>query len=152
MTTDVVIRQAHGAEEFPLLVTIWRSAVLATHDFLDEKHRAEIEQRLATHYLPNVNLVVAERDGQPVGFAGTDSRKLEMLFVDAKSRGGGIGIQLLEHVIAAHGVESVDVNEQNDQAVGFYAHAGFEVTGRSPVDGDGLPYPLLHMTLVRGVE
>lgn len=149
MTTGVVIRKVRGAEEFPLLVTIWRSLVVATHDFLDEKDRAGIEQRLATTYLPNVNLVVAERDGQPAGFAGADSQKLEMLFVDAESRGGGIGIQLLEHVIAARGVDSVDVNEQNDQAVGFYAHAGFEVAGRSPVDGDGLPYPVLHMTLVR---
>jgi putative acetyltransferase len=147
MASDVVIRPARGAEEFPSLVAIWRSAVLATHDFLAEEHRADIEARLATTYLPNVNLVVAEREGQAVGFAGTDSQKLEMLFVDAESRGSGIGSKLLEHVIAAHEVTAVDVNEQNDQAVGFYAHAGFVVTGRSPVDGDGLPYPLLHMTL-----
>lgn len=130
-----------------MLVDIWRSAVAATHDFLEEKHRADIEERLATTYLPHVNLVVAERDGEPVGFAGTDSGKLEMLFVEAESRGSGIGTALLEHVIATHDVVSVDVNEQNDQAVGFYAHAGFVVVGRSPVDGDGLPYPLLHMTL-----
>jgi len=146
MARDVVIRPARGAEEFPSLVNIWRSAVVATHDFLAEKHRVEIEERLATMYLPNVNLVVADLDGQPVGFAGTDSGKLEMLFVDAESRGSGIGTELLEYVIAAHKVRSVDVNEQNGQAVGFYAHAGFVVAGRSPVDGDGLPYPLLHMT------
>jgi putative acetyltransferase len=41
----------------------------------------------------------------------------------------------------------VDVNEQNEQAVGFYRHLGFEVEGRSSVDGLGLPFPLLHMRL-----
>jgi putative acetyltransferase len=41
----------------------------------------------------------------------------------------------------------VDVNEQNEQALGFYRHLGFEVVGRSPLDGQGKPYPLLHMTL-----
>jgi len=39
----------------------------------------------------------------------------------------------------------VDVNEQNDQAVGFYRKMGFTETGRSPTDDDGRPYPLLHM-------
>lgn len=44
---------------------------------------------------------------------------------------------------------TVDVNEQNTQAVGFYARAGFTVTGRSPVDDEGRPYPLLHLALTR---
>ncbi|MEQ9247207.1 MAG: GNAT family N-acetyltransferase, partial [Nitratireductor sp.] len=30
---------------------------------------------------------------------------------------------------------------------GFYRKMGFAVTGRSPRDGDGRPYPLLHMSL-----
>jgi hypothetical protein len=34
-----------------------------------------------------------------------------------------------------------------DQALDFYQHIGFSVTGRSPVDGQGKPYPLLHMVL-----
>jgi putative acetyltransferase len=37
------------------------------------------------------------------------------------------------------------VNEQNEQAVGFYRRMGFEVVGRSPDDSMGKPYPLLHM-------
>lgn len=44
---------------------------------------------------------------------------------------------------------SVDVNEQNPQAVGFYLHYGFVQTGRSPLDGEGRPFPLLHMSLLR---
>lgn len=145
--SGISIRVARGAGEYPLLVRVWRSAVDATHDFLADEHRAQIEDRLPTDYLPHVNLVVAERDGVPVGFAGTHDGNLEMLFVDAGHRGRGIGTALLEHVIATDAVASVDVNEQNEQALGFYLHAGFVVSGRSPVDGDGWPYPLVHMTL-----
>lgn len=146
---EVLLREAQGPSEYPLLVAIWRSAVEATHDFLAAADLVEIEARLAPDYLPRVHLVVAERDGVPVGFAGVADGSLEMLFVDAAGRGRGVGSRLLEHAIAAHGVRAVDVNEQNAQALGFYEHAGFTVTGRSPVDDEGRPYPLLHLTLAR---
>jgi putative acetyltransferase len=32
--SEVVLRESHGVTEFPVLVAIWRSAVVATHDFL----------------------------------------------------------------------------------------------------------------------
>ena len=44
-------------------------------------------------------------------------------------------------------MKKVDVNEQNPDAVGFYKHVGFEVTSRSPLDGMGKPFPILHMAL-----
>jgi putative acetyltransferase len=40
------------------------------------------------------------------------------------------------------------VNEQNDQALVYYLRMGFEVVGRSELDGTDKPYPLLHMRLV----
>ena len=49
-------------------------------------------------------------------------------------------------VEAARGGElTVEVNEQNPAACGFYEALGFVVIGRSPVDDDGRPFPLLHM-------
>lgn len=145
--SHIHIRECRGPREFPRLVQVWRTSVDATHDFLKDEHRDAIEQRLASDYFPNVNLIVAEIRGEIVGFAGTSESNLEMLFVDANFRGEGVGGALLEVVVCDHGVQSVDVNEQNHQAVGFYLHSGFEVVGRSEVDGDGLPYPLLHMRL-----
>jgi putative acetyltransferase len=41
----------------------------------------------------------------------------------------------------------VDCNEQNEQALGFYLKMGFEVIGRSELDGTNKPYPILHMRL-----
>lgn len=141
------IRPSIGAAEYPELVAIWRGAVDATHDFLAEADRDEIEAKLQSDYFPAVTLFVAERDGRPVGFSGVLDGTLEMLFVDATQRDGGIGTALLTHAIREHGATKVDVNEQNVSAAGFYAHRGFEVVGRSETDEAGRPYPLLHLRL-----
>jgi putative acetyltransferase len=54
---------------------------------------------------------------------------------------------LLQYAIAEFGVNEVDVNEQNPQGVAFYRYMGFEPVGRSELDGQGNPFPLLHMRL-----
>ncbi|MGB3696337.1 MAG: GNAT family N-acetyltransferase [Gordonia sp. (in: high G+C Gram-positive bacteria)] len=147
MTSSPILRPTSGPAEYPDLVAIWRSAVLATHDFLDAADFATIESRLATDYFPAVTLVVAERDGAPVGFAGVVDGSLEMLFVADEMRGTGVGGALLAHAVTDHAVTRVDVNEQNPDAVGFYLHRGFTRVGRSDLDGDGRPYPILHLAL-----
>lgn len=142
---DLTIRASLGPQEYSVLVSIWRSAVDATHDFLAEQDRDAIEAQLAESYFPQVTLVVAEHEGRPAGFAGVAQQSLEMLFVDADLRGRGIGSALLAHVARAFGMNAVDVNEQNPSATAFYLSHGFTVAGRSAVDGDGRPYPLLHL-------
>ena len=144
-TGATLIRQVAGPEEYPRLVAIWRSAVDATHDFLAEAHRDEIESQLASDYLPQVDLHVADRGGLLVGFAGVSGESLEMLFVDTRQRGHGIGTALLSFVVAECGVRTVDVNEQNSQAVEFYRRRGFTGVGRNELDDHGRPYPILHM-------
>jgi len=53
----------------------------------------------------------------------------------------------LNYAIKNFNVKKVDVNEQNEQAVGFYQHFEFEIIGRSELDSSGKPYPTLHMEL-----
>ncbi|MBC9953808.1 GNAT family N-acetyltransferase [Leucobacter sp. cx-42] len=143
----LVIRPCAGPAEYPALVAIWRSAVDATHEFLEPADRARIESKLTTDYFPAVTLTVAERGGVPVGFAGVVEDSLEMLFVADEVRGQGIGSALLTEVVEQQAVTRVDVNEQNPGALGFYLARGFAQTGRSELDGDGRPYPLLHLEL-----
>lgn len=145
--TSLSVRKPHGVEEYPRLVEIWRSAVRATHDFLSEADFLEIESHLVPAYFPAVNLLLAEREGQVVGFAGVADQNLEMLFVDDAARGGGVGSALLRAAIERFDVQRVDVNEQNPSAHGFYVSKGFTEIGRSEVDGDGKPYPILHLQL-----
>lgn len=144
---DVTLRPDHGSSEYPQLVAIWRSAVLATHDFLASEDFTRIESMLASAYFPMVDLIVAEVAGEAVGFAGVASGNLEMLFVHDSFRGKGIGSALLGEAIDSHGVTRVDVNEQNLGAHRFYLTQGFRQVGRSELDGEGKPYPILHMQL-----
>lgn len=145
--SPVTIRAAHVPQEYPVLVDIWRSAVRATHSFLADEDFSRIESNLASSYFPGVMLVVAERGGRPVGFAGAADGSLEMLFVADEARGSGLGTLLLQHVITHLAVIRVDVNEQNVNAHDFYTRRGFIETGRSERDGDGRPYPILHLAL-----
>ena len=86
---------------------------------------------------------------RPVGFMGFNWPQIEMLFVEPEFFGHGIGKTLLaltqKRAIAEGATLTLDVNEQNPAALAFYQRMGFAVTGRSPVDGQGRPYPLLHM-------
>lgn len=80
-------------------------------------------------------------------FAGIDGDMLEMLFVAPHARGKGLGRQLVEYLIRERGIRRVDVNEQNTQAVRFYARLEFRATGRDATDSSGRPYPILHLSL-----
>ena len=135
---------------FERLVAIWESSVRATHHFLQESDIAALRPLLLNAYLPNLNVFIArDETGVIHGFLGVDENRIEMLFVDDASRGKGVGKLLLQPAIAAFGANEVDVNEQNPQGVAFYRHMGFEQVGRSEVDGQGNPFPLLHMRLNR---
>jgi len=128
------------------LAAIWRASVRATHDFLSEEHFRDIDALVSQQYLPATRLWVAlDADGRPRGFLGLSGAHVDALFIDPACRGEGIGRRLLRHALALAGPLSVDVNEQNAQAIGFYRHMGFRETGRSATDDAGRPYPLLHM-------
>jgi putative acetyltransferase len=72
---------------------------------------------------------------------------VESLFLAPEFHKRGGGRRLIEHARARHDELTVDVNEQNTAAVAFYRACGFIVEGRSELDDDGRPYPLLHMRL-----
>ena len=136
--------------KLPVLEEIWEAAVRATHHFLPATDLQVIKPLLRTQYFPAVQLTCArDESGRILGFLGTREGMVEMLFVDPVCHGQGVGTRLMRHAIDELGATRVDVNEQNEQAYGFYLSRGFTVTGRSPVDAAGLPYPLLHMTLAR---
>jgi putative acetyltransferase len=98
--------------------------------------------------LPHNDLAcVRDTNGMVVGFIGIAKGKVEMLFIHPDYRGQGIGRALLSYAINERSATTVDVNEQNDQALGFYLRMGFEVIDRSDLDSNGKPYPLLHMRL-----
>ncbi len=73
---------------------------------------------------------------------------MDALFIDPDVRGCGVGRMLVKHALSMAPELTTNVNEQNEQAVGFYKKVGFKVTGRSEVDDLGKPYPLLNLAYV----
>jgi putative acetyltransferase len=140
--------RARAAQDNAQLAEIWQRSVRATHHFLTEENIAQLYPLVLNDYLPAVDVWVAEdRPGHPCGFIGLSGNKVEMLFIDAEQRGKGVGRALLAHAETLYDELQLDVNEQNPQASDFYRHYGFEITGRSALDGQGNPFPLLHMKL-----
>lgn len=140
-----MIREIHETD-YPQLMKIWESSVLNTHDFLKEEDFKYYKKEIPG-YFEHVSLLGFEEEGTLVGFMGVAEGNLEMLFIHNDHRGKGIGKKLIQYGIDHLKVTKVDVNEQNEQGVGFYKHIGFKVLNRSALDGQGKEYPILHMEL-----
>ncbi len=133
------------AQDAPRVIEIWRRAVDATHGFLSPADRHALDAEVAG-FLPTAPLLLAvDAADRPLAFIWVIDGHMEALFVDPDARGSGIGRQLVGHGLHENPRLTTDVNEQNVQAVVFYQRLGFTVVGRSPLDGQGRPYPLLHL-------
>ena len=131
-----------------VLLEIWEQSVRASHLFLSDAEVKNIKAYVPQALKSVEQLIVAETE-QPIAFMGVQNGRLEMLFLAPEERGKGIGKQMLQYGIENYGIAELTVNEQNPQAVGFYAHMGFETYKRTEPDEEGHPYPLLYMKRVR---
>src|SRR5262245_29020170 len=125
---------------------VWEAAVRATHTFLNE---SDVQSLIpaAREELSNFSPIHCLRDaaGNVIAFMGVAGSKMEALFVRPDHCGTGCGRRLTEFAIDQLGVTEVDVNEQNEKAIGFYERMGFRRVGRSPIDPLGNSFPILHL-------
>jgi putative acetyltransferase len=134
------------ASDYAELTRVWEASVRATHHFLPDSYIMLLRELVEKHYLDAVMLICCKDERQRItGFAGVAAGKVEMLFIHPDHRGQGVGKRLLHFALDNLNAHQLDVNEQNEQAFGFYMKQGFAVVGRSEVDGMGQPYPLLHL-------
>lgn len=134
-------------KDYPLIIDVWEQSVRATHHFLPEDYLQEIKTLLPS-ILPAIPVYVFKAEnGTFKGILGVAEQKIEMLFIHPDSRGQGVGKLLTRFAIDELKANKVDVNEQNEQAVGFYLKMGFVQTGRTDTDSMGRPFPLLIMEL-----
>lgn len=138
------IRLARSTET-EALVTLWRRSVVATHTFLAMSDVEALLPIVRDKVLGELEVWVLENGGTPMGFMALYHASLEALFIDPEQRRRGGGRLLLNHARSLKGPLTVDVNEQNPHALQFYLAEGFEVVGRSELDGTGRPFPLLHL-------
>lgn len=132
-----------------LLLAVWLRSVRVTHDFVTEEDiRSMIPE--VRDYLASGEpefWVLCDDSGAIMGFMGMSGSKMDSLFLAPEFQRRGAGRRLVQHARALYGELTVDVNEQNTAARSFYEACGFVVEGRSELDDQGRPYPLLHMRL-----
>ncbi|GEM_PF-477889 len=151
--SDVFTLAANGYDiyypqdsDYDEITEIWEASVRETHTFLTENDITFFKPLVRNQALAAANLVCLKNEkGSIVGFMGMDNENLEMLFIHPGERGKGLGKFLLNYATGRYGITTVDVNEQNKQAVGFYLHQGFEVISRDETDSMGKPFPILHL-------
>jgi putative acetyltransferase len=131
------------SDDLELLLDIWLRSVRATHTFLTESD-IQTMLPLVRQALPELEMHVLCEQDTPVGFIAMCENKIEALFLAPEFRHRGGGRMLVEHVQDRQPL-LVDVNEQNPEACRFYQAMGFVVESRSELDGQGQPFPLLHM-------
>jgi len=133
--------------DYPAITEVWEASVRATHHFLKEEDILFFKPRIA-EYLKQVDaFCIKNKENNICGFVGVADKNIEMLFIHPSERGKGLGKRFLGYAMNELSADKVDVNEQNEQALRFYEKMGFKVESRDELDGNGLPYPILHMKL-----
>jgi putative acetyltransferase len=130
------------------ILTVWEKSVLATHDFLTPTDFEEIKELVSNINFNDFQVFCLTNENLVLGFIGVADKKVEMLFLDPKYFGQGLGQKLLNFAVNELNADKVDVNEQNTKAIKFYQKFGFETFERTDKDDQDRNYPLLRMKLV----
>ncbi|WP_300485279.1 GNAT family N-acetyltransferase [Flavobacterium sp.] len=136
-----------SVKDYVEITGVWEASVRATHTFLTEDDIQYYKPLILKEYLKAVTLFCTRDQNEITGFLGLDDDKIEMLFIRPDYRGKGVGKALLDFAVTEKKARKVDVNEQNEQAVGFYEYLGFKTVKREPLDPSGKPFPILSMEL-----
>jgi putative acetyltransferase len=147
MPPETRIRRATAADR-ERLFEVWRRAARATHHFVSPEDLDAFEPLVRDYLISDSEFwVVCDASELVMGFMGLSGNRLESLFLAPDFHRLGAGRRLVRHAHALRGELTVDVNEQNEAACRFYEACGFAVEGRSELDDNGRPYPLLHMRM-----
>lgn len=134
------------AEYIDSLLQLWEVSVRASHHFLSDFFLIELIPFVRESLERIPQLIAAKSNNVIVGFMGIETDKLESLFILPEYFGKGIGRKMLNFALHEYRVKYINVNEQNSAALHFYTHCGFAVYNRSELDGQGNPFPILHLT------
>ena len=134
--------------DYAELLQLWEASVRATHHFLREEDIQFYKSLILEQYFPAVSLyVVYHITGKIVAFMGLSKGVIEMLFVHPSEFKKGYGSLLIDFAVKKKRIYKVDVNEQNEAALEFYLHRGFQIVGRDDLDRSGEPFPVLHLRM-----
>lgn len=133
---EVIIRPARTGDGGAIFEITRRSVtVLAQRHYSADQIGGWMGQRTPDFYenlIAKGRMVIAERDGIPIGFVDAEPGELTRLFVLPEAAGAGIGKQLLDigTRIARAGHEGPIKVEATINAEAFYRHHGFDTIKR----------------------
>ena len=127
------------------LTELWEASVRASHHFLREEDIENLKPYVTEGLASIRHLYVVFDTDAPTAFIGIQDEKIEMLFVSPQYLRKGIGKQLVNMAVKNHKAIFVDVNEQNPGARAFYEKLGFVEFGRTEMDEQGNPFPIIEM-------
>lgn len=127
----------YTARDEDAAIALWLRTWQAAYPQIDFAARLDWwRQRWRAELVPVAEIVVAETDSAHnyamIGFVTVDARTfyLDQIVVAPEFWGVGIGEALVAEAKrrSPHGLD-LDVNIDNDRAIGFYGKLGFQVTG-----------------------
>jgi len=129
-------------------IALWLRSWQAAYPQLDFVARLDWwRERWRNELVPSAEIVIAETDGEVIGFVTVDPRTLylDQLVVAPPRWGSGVAAVLIAAAkrLSPTGLD-LDVNTDNARAIRFYGKEGFVVSGKgvNPVSGK----PLHRMT------
>lgn len=129
------------------MILVWENSVRATHDFLIPPDIDYYKKNVSSIDFNSFPVFCLTEADTVLGFIGIAENKIEMLFLASEHIGKGLGKTLMNFAINKLGVNKVDVNEQNHNAINFYSKFGFLPYDRTDKDDEGKDYPILKMKL-----
>ena len=131
-------------EDYPHFVKIWEKVVKEIPAFLNEEEFEFYKKYRMPYYFNHLFLFAYKDQKKKIkGFMGISQDKVEMLFVDITARGKGIAKKFMNFAIDNLKINKVDINEYNKEGISFFKHLGFKEIGRSDLDKEGKPNPVL---------
>jgi len=136
----VTLRRYAAADE-DAAIELWRRAWQIAYPHIDFAARVDWwRARWRGELVPSAEIVLAVAGGALAGFVTVDPRTgyLDQIVVAPEHWGSDIAAKLIAEAkrISPTGLD-LDVNTDNDRAIGFYKKQGFAVsgTGKNPISG-----------------
>jgi putative acetyltransferase len=131
----------YDARDEDAAIALWLRTWQAAYPALDFVERLDWwRARWRDELLPSAEIVVAEADGDIIGFVTVDPQTLylDQIVVAPERWRAGIGAALIDEAkrLSPGGLD-LDVNTDNARAIGFYGTQGFSIGGAgvNPISG-----------------
>jgi putative acetyltransferase len=131
----------YAASDEDASVALWLRTWQKAYPELDFAERLDWwRQRWRKELLPAAEVVIAEAEGDMIGFVTVDPRTLylDQIVVAPEHWSSGIGSALIAEAkrLSPRGLD-LDVNTDNTRAIAFYGRRDFAITGagKNPISG-----------------